>query len=464
MASARFDAQRLQALLPHAAVAGLVLGVIAFAAATGERRLYLLGGLPVVMSYFLWGPFGSALLATALGLLALVVCARTPFVYAIPIQLASLWVASRVSARVFERQILKISLAREQDLVASAEIEAALERERARIGAARQRIEKIGMLTSVASDLGATLELREVVEATLRRTRELTGQSGEARLVVFDDQGSKVYRTGPDGLSVAREETDVLCTWVRERGLPLLVGDLRREPRFRSAEAELPACRSFIAAPLSRERQVMGVLAVGAAEPNIFSQEDWRLLSLMSDLASVAIQNALLYQRTQEEAITDGLTEVFVHRHFQERLTDELRRAVDQTIPLTLLMADIDNFKRVNDTHGHLTGDAVLRRIARALRDGVRGTDLVARYGGEEFAVLLVETPLDAGAVVADRLRASVEALRFDDAGFTEPVTVSIGAAGFPGQASDERGLIEKADEALYAAKRAGKNRVTVAG
>ena len=267
----RLDAQRLQTMLPHVAVVGLALSVIALAAATGERRIYLLGGLAVAMAYFLWGAFGSGVLTAVLGLLALVACARTPFVYAVPIQLVLVLVGSMVSARAFERQIMRISLAREEDLGVLASVEASLERERARIGASRQRIEKIGMLTSVASDLGATLELQDVVGATLRWTRELTGQSGETRLVVFDDQGSRMYRPGADGLSVAREETNALCAWVRERGLPLLVGDLQREPRFRGVESELPSCRSYIAAPLSRERQVMGVLAVESAVPNAFS-------------------------------------------------------------------------------------------------------------------------------------------------------------------------------------------------
>ena len=132
-------------------------------------------------------------------------------------------------------------------------------------------------------------------------------------------------------------------------------------------------------------------------------------------------------------------------------------------LPLTLLMADIDNFKNVNDTFGHLAGDTVLKRIARVMRDCVRGTDMVARYGGEEFAVLLVETARESARLVAERLRTAVKALDFSDTGINSPVTISIGLACFPEDASDERSLIEQADSVLYQAKRLGKDRVVCA-
>ncbi|MEK7765858.1 MAG: sensor domain-containing diguanylate cyclase, partial [bacterium] len=259
------------------------------------------------------------------------------------------------------------------------------------------------------------------------------------------------------------EDPDPIVLWVRERMMPLLVTDIRKDLRFRGTATDGLRARAVIATPLSSGATVFSVLKVESSQPDAFSMEDWRLLSLLGDLAGVAIQNALLYRRTQEEAILDGLTEVYVHRYFRERLEEEVRRSGEVGAPLTLLMADIDLFKLMNDTFGHLAGDAVLRRVARCLRDGVRGTDMVARYGGEEFAVLLVETALDAGTLVAERLRSSVAASSVRDLPNARPVTVSIGVAAFPQHATDERTLIARADEALYAAKRAGRNRVIVA-
>lgn len=449
--------------MPHVAVGGAAIAVLLVATVADEPRACFLLAVPVALAHFLWGGWLSALLAAGLSLAAVVVGARGGTTWLVPLFLGGAWGAARLSILGIESELRNLRRAREEDELAAAAIEKDLEDERRRLSASRNRIERIGMLTAVASDLSATLDLPDVIAAAIRRTRELTGQSGEPRIMLFSGDDVRVYRAGDQGVSVAREEPDALTSWVRARGLPLMVEDLARDLRFRSATGEMPRARSVIAAPLMQERRIGGVLAVDSQEPGAFSQEDWRLLSPMADLTAVAIQNALLYQRTQEEAITDGLTEVFVHRYFMDRFSQELRRAREQDIPLVLLMADIDNFKSCNDTHGHLAGDAVLKRVARALKDGVRGTDLVARYGGEEFAVLLVETSRDAALPVAERLRASVEAVAVADLGLARGVTVSVGLAAFPRHAADERGLVERADEALYQAKREGKNRVVTA-
>ncbi len=454
---------RLQAYMPHVAVGGAIFAILILGGVSGERRAYFLLAVPVALAHFLWGGLLSGVLAAGLALIAFAAGARGGSAVLVPLFVAGAWGASRLAIRAVEAELLNLRRAREEDELAAATITRELEDERRRLSASRNRIERIGMLTDVASDLSATLDLPDVVGAALRRTRELTGQAGEPRIVLFAGDDARVYRSGEAGVSVAREEPDALLQWVRARGLPLMVEDLQRDLRFRSVTGELPRARAVIAAPLMQERAVAGVLAVESAAPGAFSQEDWRLLSPMADLTAVAIQNAMLYQRTQEEAITDGLTEVFVHRYFMDRFSHELRRAREQGIPLVLLMADIDNFKSCNDTYGHLAGDAVLKRVARALKDGVRGTDLVARYGGEEFAVLLVETGREAAQPVAERLRASVEATAVADLGLVKGVTISMGLAEFPRNASDERGLVERADEALYQAKREGKNRVVTA-
>jgi diguanylate cyclase (GGDEF)-like protein len=459
----RIGVPQLQEALPHAGVVAAVLVVFALGAAGREPRLHLLLAAPVAASYFLWGGAGSAALAVGAAVVGGMLSAGSSLASGVPLLVAAAWGTAWAAGRVHERAMLALRLAQEEDEAAAAELERQLQEERARISAARQRIEKIHMLTDVADALSSTLELRDVASAVLERTRELTGQAGTPRLALLDEMGALVFRSGEAGTTMAREDPDSLCEWVRARGLPLWVDDIGKDPRFRSA-AGLPAAGSVIAAPLVRERAVMGVLLVESAEPGAFTQEDWRLLSLLADLASVAIQNARLYQRTQEEAITDGLTGVYVHRFFQERLAEELRRCVEQRIPLALLMADLDNFKAINDAHGHLAGDAVLKRVAGTLREGVRGTDLVARYGGEEFAVLLVETTLEAARQVAERLRASVAAVDVSDLGLARAVTISIGLAAHPDHGVDGQTLVERADEALYAAKRAGKNRVAVAG
>jgi two-component system, cell cycle response regulator len=164
-----------------------------------------------------------------------------------------------------------------------------------------------------------------------------------------------------------------------------------------------------------------------------------------------------------ESALRDGLTKVYNKRYFTERIASEMRFAVRHKAMLALLLVDIDHFKRVNDTFGHLAGDRVLCAVATALAKSVRNEDVVARYGGEEFAVLLRATPLEHVRGTADRLRKLVESLAVDNEA-TDPirVTISIGMATFPEQmVTTPEDLVDLADQALYRAKNGGRNRVS---
>jgi diguanylate cyclase (GGDEF)-like protein len=419
-------------------------------------------GLPAVLSQFTWGMPASALLVAILLVAGMVPPPPGALVFLVPGFTLAAWTVSLVASQRAQHEILRLKRAQEQEEEASVVLMRNNDTWRGLISSSRNRIEKVLSLTNVTNDLSSTLDLKSTVSHTMTWTRELVGRGGDPSVVLFDEQGSRIYR-GTDGdIAVGREDPGPISLWVKERMLPLSVANLTVDPRFRGTGMESSGVKSLIAAPLVREKAVIGVLQVTSREPEQYTPEDWRLITLLGDLASVSIQNALLYQRTQEEAITDGLTEVYVHRYFQDRLTDEIKRSGESGSPLVLLMTDIDDFKAFNDTYGHPVGDAVLRSIARTLRDGVRGTDIVARYGGEEFAILLVETESEGGMLVAERLRAAVAGLSFAESGITRQVSVSVGLACFPADARDERTLIERADEALYTAKRGGKNRVAV--
>jgi len=470
--------------LPHAGLAGLTLTILVAGLVAQESRIFFGFAVSVVLAQFLWRGIGAAVLAVILTGVSLLVEARTPFAYLVPLSLGALWgVAWWVSRSYHEEFLRKMTIVQDKEEEAAAKLTEELDKKRSLMASSRQRIEKTLMLTNVINDLSSSLDLNGVIERVLSWTRELAGQEGEPKLVMFDpstgsgsnraraeraerfdEQGARVYRAVNGVVTVAREDPDPFSLWVRERMMPLFVSDLPRDLRFRGTGFESSGTRSLIATPLIREKAVMGTLLVVSEGADQFEPEDWRLVSMLGDLASVAVQNALLYQRTQEEAIHDGLTGLFVHSYFQERLGEELERAIEGRSNLTVLMVDIDNFKSFNDTYGHLTGDAVLKNIAGVLREGVRGTDLVARYGGEEFAIVLVETSCDPGRLVAERLRTSVESLNFKDIGISKPLAVSIGLACFPDHATEERSLVERADEALYAAKRGGKNRVVIGG
>jgi diguanylate cyclase (GGDEF)-like protein len=158
--------------------------------------------------------------------------------------------------------------------------------------------------------------------------------------------------------------------------------------------------------------------------------------------------------------IIDGLTQVHVKRHLLEQLDKELMRARRHTRDLGFLMLDIDHFKRINDVHGHLAGDYVLKEVARVLQQRVRRDEILARYGGEEFAVILPETNLQGAHALAEGLRERIEESRFAFQGETIRVTISIGGAMLNDGDRTSMDLIKRADEKLYEAKRSGRNRV----
>ncbi|HET7747108.1 MAG TPA: GGDEF domain-containing protein, partial [Vicinamibacteria bacterium] len=169
-------------------------------------------------------------------------------------------------------------------------------------------------------------------------------------------------------------------------------------------------------------------------------------------------------QALETLAITDGLTSLFNHRHFQDMLAKELKKCEQQGRPLSLLLIDIDHFKQFNDRWGHQEGDAALRRVAAQITKTIRGTDLAFRYGGEELAVLLPSCPKARAAEVAEKVRVAVKSNAQRPGRFGDRVTVSIGVSTFPEDGRVGRGLVDAADASLYAAKAAGRDRVVVAG
>ncbi len=214
------------------------------------------------------------------------------------------------------------------------------------------------------------------------------------------------------------------------------------------------------------EGGVLGVLTI-ARDGEPFSDKDRETFSYLADSAALSLENVGLHETIQRQAVTDELTGLYNHRRFQEFLSDEVERFRRFGGPLGLMMLDIDDFKRVNDNYGHLQGDAVLREVARVLKETSREVDEPARYGGEEMAVALPQTGLQGAFEFAERVRARIEALRVDllEGDGTIRVTASFGVAALPDSAPAEKdALVAAADAALYRAKRSGKNRTMKSG
>lgn len=247
-----------------------------------------------------------------------------------------------------------------------------------------------------------------------------------------------------------------------ETGQPYLVNDLTRENWM---ETEITQwAKSHLGLPILVKGKLAGFLILLSAVPGIFTEEHTLRLRAFADQAAVAIEKANLIEQLNEMATIDSLTGIANRRHFFNIAEQELTRAVRYSRPLAALMIDVDNFRSVNDTFGHGTGDEVLVEIAHRCKKELRSMDLLGRYGGEEFSIILPETNADSAMIVADRLRKTVANKPFYAHSEAFKVTVSIGVTGFEPKIPSARALLDLADQALYLAKQSGRNRVVKSG
>jgi len=223
--------------------------------------------------------------------------------------------------------------------------------------------------------------------------------------------------------------------------------------------------RSFMCVPLRIKGKGYGLILIEHNIPNAFDGNNVRLLEVITQHISIAIENAKLYEQLQECANIDGLTQVYNRAYFQSRLEDELKHARQQGYEVSIIFFDVDDFKVYNDTYGHLFGDMILRSIALTVKESVRKDDVVARFGGEEFIILLPYTGKEKAYERAEELRKKISELVVCDKNndITISVSVSMGVSTFPTLANDELELLNSADEALYIAKGRGKNCVALA-
>lgn len=243
---------------------------------------------------------------------------------------------------------------------------------------------------------------------------------------------------------------------------------LRREPVIVKNDVVVDCkdngrSRSCVCVPLISDSVLIGAIMVTRNDHNKgFSTEDLKSLSLFSQSAAIALCNTQLLEDAQKRAETDSLTGLANHRHFFDLASNEFTRAMRYHHALTALMFDIDHFKEVNDNYGHSFGDKVLVSIANLCMQLFRSIDIVGRYGGEEFAVLLPETPVNTANEVAERLRRSVAAMIISHENTSISITISIGIASLQSGCVSVNGLISQADEALYSAKNAGRNKIVI--
>jgi diguanylate cyclase (GGDEF)-like protein len=224
--------------------------------------------------------------------------------------------------------------------------------------------------------------------------------------------------------------------------------------------------KSYLTLPLAVEGEIIGCISINSDQPNAFDAQDLQFFSVIGYQMATTLKHFQRFSSVKKEAIYDTLTSLFNRRYFEEKLAIDAQKAFHGSSNLSIIMVDIDHFKKVNDTFGHAGGDKVLHEIGSLLKNSVRRQDdTVARYGGEEFVLVLPGAPLEATSTIAERIRQTVANTPIDIGQSKIHLTISLGISNFPiHRAKSKEELVKMADLALYEAKRGGRNRVCIFG
>ncbi|MBI4870733.1 MAG: diguanylate cyclase [Candidatus Riflebacteria bacterium] len=325
----------------------------------------------------------------------------------------------------------------------------------------REKYDEMQTLYGVARDLSSTLEYNTLLELLLDRAMKIVmAERGSIMLLDEDTQELRIHVA--KGIDASVVETtrvklgDKVSGHVLQTGRPMLIVDTLKSPSFSKLKDGQILGGTMLSVPLIAKDKRLGVLNISKTTPYTLDDRDQELFMALANQAAIAIENARLYTL----AITDELTKLTIRRFFFQRLSEELRRARRYKSACTVMMLDIDHFKRFNDTYGHAAGDQVLIHVARIFKSCMRKVDIVSRLGGEEFAVVCPEQSAEIASIPAERIRKTIESAALDLGGTTVQITVSIGLADYPGHAQKQGVLMEYADQALYHAKHTGRNRV----
>jgi two-component system cell cycle response regulator len=313
----------------------------------------------------------------------------------------------------------------------------------------RKKIYDLRNIFDVSLELHSIMDVERLINSTLL---SLIGKfscksaiflyatkKNEQRLTVFNSKG--FYKTELEDLVI--QKSDPLIRYLDESKSPQSTDKLPREILSSAGAKSLKKLNIELVSPVSI----------------VHNNE---LLITINNIVAIALSNASLYDEVIQLSYTDGMTDLHNYRYFEMRLREEVLRHARNKQDVSLIILDVDFFKNYNDTLGHQAGDEVLKKLGKILKETVRENDIVARYGGEEFAVILPGVSRDGVVILAERIRAHVEESSFqnEEVQPSGKVTVSVGTASLPVDAEDVTNLIYKADTALYAAKRSGRNRV----
>ena len=339
-------------------------------------------------------------------------------------------------------------------------------------------------LASLKARLSETQELFDAFVSVVEGTYSGSDRKLEITLLIdairarVDAEECMIYFTEPEEDALQR----AYCTgWIRDIDLfeyhannsivegVLNSGELYLDNKH-AFEIKVPFSkeslfiRSILCVPLQSRSETIGVIELlNKNSPRGFTSHDQDLIRRLAKPLAVAVKNILAFERAERLVITDDLTKLYNYRYLMKYLRAEIKRCLRYKKKVSLLFIDIDGFKRINDTFGHLVGSQALSEMGQVIRKGLRDTDVIARYGGDEFVIVLPETTLKGAVVIAERIRRTVEEFEFAAHNLNIRLTVSLGVANTPKHTLTAEGLIKKADVAMYQAKELSRNSIKVA-
>ncbi len=317
---------------------------------------------------------------------------------------------------------------------------------------------------SITKSIGSELELEKVCDLMVEKIYQLVNCNGCAIILINGDKVKLQSEIG-FGESIETVEFSIempLIKYMLSTKNKLFIGDIEKS-YFKYSIPRGDLTTSMICMPIIVKGRVKGIIYIDSRHINAFSNKHEYFLNILAHEISVAIERAIAYERIKVLTIKDELTNVYNRRKFNQDLKEELNKAVRYARNLSLLMVDIDFFKKFNDRYGHQAGDLILKELGMLFNDNKRNTDRVYRYGGEEFIIICTETDRDDATIFAERLRKVISEKVFtsvDNTNSGGALTVCIGISNFPFNATQFDDLIKYADDALYRAKAQGRNKV----
>jgi diguanylate cyclase (GGDEF)-like protein len=334
-----------------------------------------------------------------------------------------------------------------------------------------RHLQELAIFHDVAKALTSSLNLDSILQTIMAKVAEYFRPDTWSLLMV-DEAADELYFAiavgdAADALkSVRLHVGEGIAGWVAKNGEPLVVPDVYNDVRFAKRIDEMTKwqTRSIICIPLKAKQRVLGVIQLINVPMSSFTESEMFFLRAICDYAAIAIDNARSVERIQELTITDDCTGLYNARHLYKTLEAEVYRSARFSYEFTVLFIDLDHFKQVNDTHGHLVGSKLLAEIGYTIKSHLRLIDYAFRYGGDEFVVLLPQTGKESGLVVARRLLESFRNSRFlKDENLNLNVRASLGLAAYPDDAKSAHEIIRQADEMMYEVKNSTRDNIAIA-